>query len=693
MYLTQNLVILCSQGLDADALKSLWEALGRSVSSAAQIAGGSSWLVHWDTEGNAGCLVDVGNGPWPDQNELPGWPLAVGALARAIEGCGDPNLAQTAAAHASWIGLRLCYNDGVQRPDLDDELQWLLGVAADLADLPAAVACFDLEQEALLYLHDLPKVNRQPPPLPTQPQWDGAVPSAASTAVTAAAPKQAEATDPMDQMLATIEAWQPHRETIRRHAIGWMKSASFRLSYYDDVHPPLAVQALLHQEMGRRAGEKVWKKAQVFGIQSPQMWIQYQQLAASGQVIFAHSVIANSAGAGEPDAWVPALLVASSDQSGPSILLAGLIGEVAASLYFEGKKAAPCPKLHALVTDDEFQVFRRRPLPVDETQGVPCTFYDVQLRRSWMPPPEIPFIPLLAMPGPKGAVIQIPWQLITSGVAAMGAMPPGKWAEMANLTRQVEREMLSRPPAGLGFFGWIRRLMMWALLCLFGWGVIIVINERFLKSKAVPPAHSEDDTKAELRWNQPAAVLKSVKLAASDKYEPLRGEGGKGRGFLVRVGQMGILAVTTRHQFEVRNVAPSKLYADGGGEITLDTQTVYRQPESQVQMVTEVSKPADYLEYFAAEFVKEGDRLRLVLGAGDWIEGVVTSKGSSNLKGAPTTVKMQVQTTKNLSGTSGCPIVFAKNGHVVGVMQRADRAEGATIIEFETLSLRLRPIQ
>jgi hypothetical protein len=245
-----------------------------------------------------------------------------------------------------------------------------------------------------------------------------------------------------------------------------------------------------------------------------------------------------------------------------------------------------------------------------------------------MPPPEIPFIPLLAMPGPKGAVIQIPWQLITSGVAAMGAMPPGKWAEMANLTRQVEREMLSRPPAGLGFFGWIRRLMMWALLCILGWGVIIVINERFLKSKAVPPARSEDDPKAELRWNQPAAVLKSSKLVASDKYEPLRGEGGTGRGFLLRVGQMGILAVTTRHQFEVRNVAPNKLYADGGGEITLDTQTVYRQPESQVQMVTEISKPADYLEYFAAEFVKEGDRLRLVLGAGDWIEGVVTSKGA-----------------------------------------------------------------
>jgi hypothetical protein len=260
MYLTQNLVILCSHGLDADALKSLWEAGGRSVSSAAQITGGSSWLVHWDTEGNAGCLVDVGSGPWPDQNELPGWPLAVGALARAIEGCGDPNLAETAATHASWIGLRLCYNDGVQRPDLDDELQWLLGVAADLADLPAALACFDLEQEALLYLRDLPKANRQPPPLPTEPHWDGAVPSATSTAVTAAAPMQAEATDPMDQILATIEAWQPHRDTIRRHAIGWMKSASFRLSYYDDVHPPLAVQALLHQEMGRRAGEKVWKK-------------------------------------------------------------------------------------------------------------------------------------------------------------------------------------------------------------------------------------------------------------------------------------------------------------------------------------------------------------------------------------------------------------------------------------------------
>ena len=119
-----------------------------------------------------------------------------------------------------------------------------------------------------------------------------------SAAPMAVAPGPSEETSPAteaDEVIAKLEAWLPHRDAIRMRAVKWLRSPSFRTVYYDEAHIPMALKLALAQEMSKKEAAETWKKVQIWGQQTPELWNQYQHLASHGQVWFAVPMMTNPA--------------------------------------------------------------------------------------------------------------------------------------------------------------------------------------------------------------------------------------------------------------------------------------------------------------------------------------------------------------------------------------------------------------
>jgi hypothetical protein len=187
-------------------------------------------------------------------------------------------------------------------------------------------------------------------------------------------------------------------------------------------------------------------------------------------------------------------------------------------------------------------------------------------------------------------------------------------------------------------------------------------------------------------------VARNISVVPATDYEPLIGEGFQGSGFIFFVAPGVYLAATSRHQFEDSDKAPKQLIDLDDLEVTLDTEQVLRQRESQIQVITAVSKKTGSLEFQATDVVAEGDELWLITGTGERIVGKVTTRGQHALSSAPRMIRMSVKTSEIVAGSSGAPVVHAATGRVVGVMQAADKAEAPTSLKFETLNLQSQPV-
>lgn len=305
---------------------------------------------------------------------------------------------------------------------------------------------------------------------PTTPTGDGA------------AADERDLTPETNEVLARLEAWQPLRDTIRARAINWIRSPAFRTVYYDDAHVPLALKYALEQEMSKRESRELWEKIQFLGMQSPQLWNQYQQLATHGQVWFAVPMMTNPAFNSEIHAMLPCGVIVATEQTSMEILLAGVFAMVAYELYSGGDRTK-FPGTARMMSDDSYRMFYREAFPLEETQGSHFTLMSVLLRNSWMPPEEVPFIPLLVMPGPKGAVIQIPWHIATATPPPPGSMNSGRFADVAKVDRMADKMVGEHNSKKWGCWS-IISLIIWVIFIggLIG-GVAMMLFDEPAKAK------------------------------------------------------------------------------------------------------------------------------------------------------------------------------------------------------------------
>jgi|GEM_PF-5034411 len=484
------------------------------------------------------------------------------------------------------------------------------------------------------------------------------------------------------------------RETIRARANQWLCSPAFLATYYDDAHAPLALKVALDREMPKKKAAETWQTLQTFGIQSPQLWAQYQQLAAQEKVLFAVPLMTNPSFKSTPDTLLPCAVIVATSQTSKDILLAGIFVSHAYDLYAGKGDAKKFPGTARIVENDTYKLFHRETFPLQETEGLSLVLFNIMLRKSWMPPKDVPFIPVLASAAPNGPFVQIPWHIAIGGPPPLGPVQKGQWAELAELDRQADGILAAHAAKKSGSSCSTKLFVAFLVFCTICAAIRDYRKEHDLAPVAsANPAPARRTVSNVKSWSQPAEVRLSATVVKGDAYQPLIGDGLQGSGFLFKIEQGFILAACSRHQFDSPDQAPSRLIDIGETDdltVSLNTEQLIRQPDSQIQLVTELSAPATCLEYQSSDILKPGDLLHLILEKGKWIEGKLMAPASVPLSVPSVLLRMRVQTNEKVSGSSGSPIVHAQTGRVVGVMLGADKADAPTILEFETLRVTLQ---
>jgi hypothetical protein len=223
--------------------------------------------------------------------------------------------------------------------------------------------------------------------------------------------------------------WLAQREIIRQRAAAWISSPQFLSCYYDDAHIPEEMKAELRRtESAERAAELIAKLA-VFGEQSPQLLSRYYELVSNGEVWFATPLMSNPNFNKHPQALLPCALVVPLDQTTEQLALSTLFSDHAYSIYAGLGDDSRHPVTARMVGDDEYRLFYREMFPLEESNGMRMMYMGVVLKKEWMPPDDVGFVPILALPGPCGAVVQIPWAVATSQRLTDANLKPGRYAQ------------------------------------------------------------------------------------------------------------------------------------------------------------------------------------------------------------------------------------------------------------------------
>lgn len=274
-------------------------------------------------------------------------------------------------------------------------------------------------------------------------------------------------------MAERLQYWETQREAMHQRMRHWLPSPAFADSYYADAHPPVSVWQEVTAMRSGPERDRLLSQMGQFGVQSPEFWAAYQNLATAGQVWFGQAVMANPALRSQPDASLPCLVLVPLDQSPQGILSAGIMAGILYAIYSGKEKAADYPRTAAILQDDEFQYFRRVELPSEELRGFEGIVINVLLRQRWLPPEaEALFIPLLGDPGPSQAVVQIPWALAAGRPLPLGDTKPGRYADAA--PGPGPRRTPGRPPRPP-----VKKKKKGGILALFGWVLLVLIAISF----------------------------------------------------------------------------------------------------------------------------------------------------------------------------------------------------------------------
>lgn len=243
----------------------------------------------------------------------------------------------------------------------------------------------------------------------------------------------------LDAIAAIVESWQASREVVRQRAAEWVNSRQFMVTFYDNAHIPANALSVLTEHKGAKEAKRMCKEFSPLGEQSDRLLGQYRELGKNGQVFFSQGIITNPGFRTMPENSLPCLFLVSREQDTGSVVTAGVLASALGELYVMGEGAEEHPKTLKLLRDDEFRLFRRRSLPPEETSGFRAMLLDVQMRKSWMPPDTLPFVPLLMSPEQGGAVVQIPWYIVMGKAPSPADQNPGMWHEIAEISRKTRR--------------------------------------------------------------------------------------------------------------------------------------------------------------------------------------------------------------------------------------------------------------
>jgi hypothetical protein len=139
---------------------------------------------------------------------------------------------------------------------------------------------------------------------------------------------------------------------------------------------------------------------------------RYRQLVDTGRIVQGFVVINSGALQGNPKACAPALMVASLAGTDEGDAIADdLCGQIVERIHLEQLDGPADEAVQAMIADDEYRAFRKRPLPLEFTDGKEAHFLDVKLDNellrgnSLFGASEFYF---LVDPTPQGLILQIP---------------------------------------------------------------------------------------------------------------------------------------------------------------------------------------------------------------------------------------------------------------------------------------------
>lgn len=493
--------------------------------------------------------------------------------------------------------------------------------------------------------------------------------------------------DSIEEMSSCIEPWLVRRDELRQRAVVWLKSPDFQRTYYDDAHPPFAAKIFFGQNEKKAEAARLWKKCQAFGIQTPALMARYQDLAENGQLVFGCVVIVNPMVLVEPHRSLPCLVAIPQDQGvfpvASMVSTASLLGDI-----YSGKEQR-YPDLRKLLSDDEFQLFRRRPMVRGEISNVEFQIFDVLLRQSWLPPHGMPFVPMLIHPEGKGAVVQIPWKVATGTASAVdSSMPRGTWGEWADLDRAadeaVTRHNARRPGLGSRMMSRIR----WKLGLVMVLGLIGLIYDAFTDAKHAPaPIIRKQETETRVVWEQPPEIRRKISMVSAAEYEPLRVKGKDQHGFLILVPPGLFVAATSREPARAFDQAPGALSGPEDLTIHLDTANVRDQSKTRIQLVTGVSAGTVALDFLPDAELQPGDELWVVFGKNRFIRGKLESMNAHRINKHPIKLKLRIGAEEKVDSPGGLPVIQAKTGRAVGILLAEDRPQDREVLLFETISM------
>jgi hypothetical protein len=206
------------------------------------------------------------------------------------------------------------------------------------------------------------------------------------------------------------------REALRARARDFVGSAAFG-RHYEKLHIP-ARQWIVGQLIrcltivGLPGGIRGLLNSRSQAFAAEELLEGYRRLVDSGRIVQGFVVLNSGALHGNPNACAPALVIASLAGTDEGDAIArDLFVQIATRIHL-GQLAGPADEaVQAMIADDEYQAFRKRPLPADFTDGRTAHLLDVKLDNellrghSLFRASEFYF---LVDPSPCGLILQVP---------------------------------------------------------------------------------------------------------------------------------------------------------------------------------------------------------------------------------------------------------------------------------------------
>lgn len=209
---------------------------------------------------------------------------------------------------------------------------------------------------------------------------------------------------------------QVDREALRARARAFVDSAAFA-RHYQKLHFPawlwfVAQFIRCATVVGLPGGIQGLLNSGNQAFASARLLKGYRRLVDSGRIVQGFVVINSGALHGNPKACAPALLVASlAGTDGGDAVADDLCGQIVDRIHLKQLAGPADAAVQAMIADDEYRAFRKRPLPPEFTGGREAHFLDVKIDNellrgnSLFGASEFYF---LVDPSPRGLILQIP---------------------------------------------------------------------------------------------------------------------------------------------------------------------------------------------------------------------------------------------------------------------------------------------